>query len=156
MVWRGICHSNSKCINSTTMKKIFHTIIEALHDGEVKNYAADEENGIVDFYVEGTKATYHVHLYADEKQELLLCWTLFPFKVPIDRIPDICTILNRINDTNIVTALVVAPEDGMLQCRFPCTVDDGAVNKKIVAAAICNTITCFEQNYNEIVKGTTG
>lgn len=133
------------------MKKIFNTIIEALQDGEVKHYVANEETGCIDFCIDA-KATYHVHFYADEEQELLLCWTLFPIKVPLDRIQDMCTILNRINNTNLVTSLAVDPEDGMLQCRFPCTVDDGAVNKKIVTAAMCNTINCFEQNYDVIIK----
>lgn len=138
------------------MKKIFNTIIEALQDGEVKHYAADEETGCVDFCIDGNKATYHVHFYTDEKQELILCLTLFPIKVPIERIPSMSIILNRINNTNLITNLVVDPEDGMLQCRFPCTVDDGAINKKIVAAVMCNTINCFEQNYDEIIKGIAG
>ena len=69
---------------------------------------------------------------------------------------DMCVILNRINNDNLVTGLVVDPEDGLLQCRFPCTVDDGAINQKIVVAAMCNTINCFEMSYDEIIKGIAG
>lgn len=138
------------------MKKIFNTIIEALQEGEVKHYVADEEKGCVDFCIDGEKATYHVHLYAEEEQELVLCATVFPIKVPQDRILKMCDLINRINNSNLVTSLVVDPEDGLLQCRFPSTVDDGAVNKKIVAAVMCNTINCFETNYEEILKGIAG
>lgn len=142
-------------INKTkvTMKKIFNTIIEALQEGEVKHYVEDEEKCSVDFCVDGNKATYQVHIYADEEQELLLCTTIFPLKVPKEKIPDMCTIINQINNFNLVTSLIVDPENGLLQCRFPCTVDDGAINKKIVAAAMCNTINCFEMCYDEIIKG---
>lgn len=97
-----------------------------------------------------------MHIYADEEQELLLCTTVFPIKVPMEKIPDMCVILNRMNNDNLVTGLVVDPEDGLLQCRFPCTVDDGAINKKIVAAAMCNTINCFEMNYEKIIQGIAG
>ena len=138
------------------MKKIYNTIIDSLQESEIKHFVEDEEKNCVDFCIDGNKATYHVHIYADEEQELLLCTTVFPIKVPMEKIPDMCVILNRINNDNLVTGLVVDPEDGLLQCRFPCTVDDGAINKKIVAAAMCNTINCFEMNYDEIIKGIAG
>lgn len=138
------------------MKKIFNTIIEALQEAEIKHFVAEEEKSCVDFCIDGEKATYHVHLYAEEDQELLICATVFPIKVPQDRISEMCVLINRINDSNLVTSLVIDPEDGLLQCRFPATVDDGAINKKIVAAVMCNTINCFETNYEDILKGIAG
>ena len=138
------------------MKKIFSTIIETLQEGEVKHFVADEEKSCVDFCIDGEKATYHVHLYAEEDQELLICATVFPIKVPQDRIPDMCVLINRINNSNLVTSLIVDPEDGLLQCRFTSTVDDGAINKKIVAAVMCNTIKCFETHYEDLLKGIAG
>ena len=138
------------------MKKIFSTIIETLQEGEVKHFVADEEKSCVDFCIDGEKATYHVHLYAEEDQELLICATVFPIKVPQDRIPDMCVLINRINNSNLVTSLIVDPEDGLLQCRFTSTVDDGAINKKIVAAVMCNTINCFETHYEDLLKGIAG
>ena len=138
------------------MKKIYNTIIEALQKSDVKHFVENEEKNGVDFCIDGNKATYHVHIHAEEEMELLLCTTVFPIKVPIDKISDMCVILNRINNDNLVTGLVVDPEDGLLQCRFPCTVDDGAINQKIVVAAMCNTINCFEMSYDEIIKGIAG
>ena len=86
------------------MKKIFNTIIEALQEAEIKHCVAEEEKSCVDFCIDGEKATYHVHLYAEEDQELLICATVFPIKVPQDRISEMCVLINRINDSNLVTS----------------------------------------------------
>ena len=138
------------------MKKIYQTVLEALKEGEIKHYFTNEEDGTVDFIMIGKDAQYQIHLRADEEQELLICMAVFPINVPQEKIPDMCMLLNQINNTNVITYLTVDPEEGLITCRYPCSVDEGAINKKIVAVAMTNAVGCIEMHYEELIKLIAG
>ena len=138
------------------MKKIYQTVLEALKDCEIKYYFTNEEEGTVDFIMSGKDTQYQIHLGADEEQELLICMAVFPINVPREKIPNMCVLLNQINHTNAITYFTVDPNEGQITCRYPCSVDDGAINKKIVAVAITNAVGSMEMHYEELVKQIAG
>ena len=141
---------------SAAKKKIYSTILEALKDGEIYHYFTNEEDGTVDFVMSGKNAMYQVHFRADELQELLICLAVFPINVPQEKIPEMCKCINKINHNNVITYLTVDPEEGQITCRYPCSVDDGAINKTIVAVAMTNAMGFLEMYYDDLIKIIAG
>lgn len=137
------------------MKKIYETIREAVKLGGIEHTFKDEETCSVDFLVGNENATFQVHLRADEEQELLFCAAAFPINVPQSKIPELCVLINRINNDNNITAFTIDPNSGQLLCRFPCTVDGGVINVKIVIVAMMNVISTIQDHYDELVKAIT-
>ena len=133
------------------MSKIYDTIIQTMDEMEL-HYQRDDEHGIVDLYLQGEIASYHIRMAAMEDQELLYCFAAFPLNVPEDKRPAMYELINAINYENVVGMLTIDPEDGQLICRMTCSVDEGVINTTIIKVAFNTVFRTLNDNYNAILK----
>ena len=133
------------------MKKIYETIIQAMDELEL-HYQRDDEDGIIDAFLQGENAAFRVRLAAMEEQEVLYCFAIFPINIPEDKRTAMSELINAINYDNLIGMLTFDPADGQLFCRMPCSVDEGAINTTIVKVALNTVFRTLNDNYAAFLK----
>ena len=133
------------------MNKMYNTIIQALDELEL-HYDRDDEHCMADLKIMCETTPFHLRMVAMEDQEVLYCFSVFPIYVPEDKRPAMCELINAINYDKVIGLLTMDPKDGKLTSRVTCSLDNGAINTKIVTIALQQAICGLEDNYAAILK----
>ena len=132
------------------MKTIFETVVKVLDSIELK-YEVGEEQSTINFGVRYGDTPYRMQIHISEEAELLGILAVFPLNVPAHKWQVFYELANKLN-CKYVAKLVVDTDEGELISYMSCTVDGGAINEKIVQAAMTLCLSILDDNYLAILQ----
>lgn len=131
------------------MKKIFDTVKATLEGFELH---FSEENDVIRTGVRGDNTNMTVQVVTDEEKELLFVNTSLPQKIGETNYAKVLRWINSTNYHLVLGFFTLDEEDGELSFRVTLTLDDGAVNDKIIAAALLTAMNTCDTKYPELMR----
>lgn len=131
------------------MKKIYDTVIAKLQEMEL-HYT--EEDDVIRTGVRGNNTNIRLHVVTDEERELLFINLTCPQEFGEKHYDKLLRWINKTNYNLVLGYFTLDEEDGELAFRITLTLDNGAVNDKVVEASLLTAMTTVDNRYPALMK----